>query len=91
MFGGHGLYRHGIFFGIIHGDRLYFRADPRSRRDYINRGMEAFRPSARQVLKSYYEVPLDVLENAEELSRWAEKAWLGAFRAGLRMPGRRRR
>lgn len=74
MFGGWGLYRDRAFFGIIFKGRLYFKTDAASRRAYVERGMEPFRPSATQTLKTYYEVPADVLEEPEELVAWAERA-----------------
>jgi DNA transformation protein len=36
--------------------------------------MKPFRPNAKQTLKSYYQVPADVIEDADELSQWAMKA-----------------
>ena len=36
--------------------------------------MKPFRPSAKQTLKSYYEVPADVLENSDQLAAWAQEA-----------------
>lgn len=74
MFGGHGLYRGEAFFGIIFRGRLYFRTDEASRASYLERGMRPFRPNARQTLGTYYEVPLEVLENTRELERWAVAA-----------------
>lgn len=74
MFGGYGLYRSGLFFGIVHGGRLYFKTDRAGREEYRRRGMGPFRPNEKQTLKSYYEVPLEVLEDDEELSGWAERA-----------------
>ncbi|MGD2218556.1 MAG: TfoX/Sxy family protein, partial [Gemmatimonadales bacterium] len=71
MFGGHGLYREGVFFAIIADGRLYLKTDAASRRDYEGRGMGAFRPNPKQTLKTYYEVPVEVLEDEEELSSWA--------------------
>jgi len=78
MFGGHGLYRDGAFFGILYKGRFYLRTSPRTRKAYVERGMQRFRPNARQTLKSYYEVPADVLEDRDELRRWAERARLSA-------------
>jgi len=77
MFGGHGLYRGPEFFGILHQGRLYFRTDARTRPDYIARGMSPFQPNPRQTLVAYYEVPADVLDDAEILATWA-RASLGA-------------
>lgn len=74
MFGGYGLYAGGIFFGLIFKGRLYFKTDDDSRRNYTERGMKPFRPNPRQTLKTYYEVPLDVLEDAESLTAWARQA-----------------
>ena len=74
MFGGHGLYRGPEFFGILHQGRLYFRTDARTRPDYIARGMLPFRPNPRQTLASYYEVPADLLDDAETLAIWAHAA-----------------
>jgi DNA transformation protein len=74
MFGGHGLYRGGRFFGIIHRGRLYFKIDEASLPDYRAQGMECFRPNERQKLTSFYEVPADVLENQSQLVEWAARA-----------------
>jgi DNA transformation protein and related proteins len=74
MFGGHGLYLGDAFFGIVYKGRLYFRTDEATRSGYVRLGMEPFRPNARQTLKSYYEVPVDVVEDGEALVRWARAA-----------------
>lgn len=71
MFGGYGLYRGKDFFGIIYKGRLYFKTDVTSRRLYLERGLKPFRPNPRQTLKNYYEVPVDILEDRDELVRWA--------------------
>jgi DNA transformation protein and related proteins len=75
MFGGHGLYRDARFFGILYQGRFYLKTSPRTRKDFTGRGMTPFRPNARQTLRSYYEVPADVVEKREVLRRWAERAW----------------
>lgn len=74
MFGGYGLYRHETFFGIIHKGRLYFKTDEASRKDYHERAMTPFQPNAKQTLKNYYEVPVDIIEDQEQLTAWAERA-----------------
>jgi DNA transformation protein len=80
MFGGYGLYSASTFFGILYGGKLYFKTDDATAPDYARHGMEPFRPNDRQLLKSYYEVPADVLENRDELSRWADAAARAAGR-----------
>jgi len=76
MFGGYGLYQGEVFFGIIHKGRLYFKTTETSRAAYRERGMKPFRPSATMTLKTYYEVPIDVMEDAEQLCQWATNAAL---------------
>lgn len=74
MFGGHGLYLERAFFGIVSQGRLYFRTTQGTRAEYERRGMPPFRPSERQTLTSYYEVPADVVEDPQELAAWARQA-----------------
>ena len=74
MFGCSGLYARGQFFGIIHDGRLYFRTTDTTRPVYVAHGMEPFHYNGKQTLWSYYEVPADVLEDAERLTAWAEAA-----------------
>ncbi len=73
MFGGHGIYCNGIFFGIIHKGRLYFKTNDKTRPEYIDEGMKPFRPNVKQTLKNYYEVPVDVMEDPDRLVDWAVK------------------
>ena len=74
MFGGHGLYWRGVIFGLLFRDRLYLKVDERSRSDFEARGMGMFRPNERQSLKSYYEVPPEVLTDPEALISWTREA-----------------
>jgi DNA transformation protein and related proteins len=74
MFGGYGLYHRSTFFGIIHKDRLYFKVTESTAPRYKKHGMKPFRPNAKQTLKSFYEVPVDVIEDAEALTQWATEA-----------------
>lgn len=74
MFGGHGLYWGETIFGILFKGRLYLKVDDRSKGDYPARGMGPFRPNERQTLKSYYEVPPDILADREALVSWAGEA-----------------
>jgi DNA transformation protein len=74
MFGGYGLYQGGIFFGIIARGRLYFKTNAATSAAYRERGMQPFRPSAKQTLTSYCEVPADVIEEPAALAAWAWQA-----------------
>ncbi len=75
MFGGIGLYRDGIFFGIIARDTLFLKVDDRNRRDYERAKMTPFKPYAhRSGTMQYFAVPVDVLESPEDLAAWARKS-----------------
>ena len=74
MFGGYGLYQNGAFFGIIYKGRLYFKTNATTAQSYIEKGMKPFRPNAKMTLKTYYEVPVDIIEDSDRLTQWAGKA-----------------
>ena len=74
MFGGYGLYCGRVFFGIVHKGRLYFKTNATTAPGYRKREMKPFRPNPKQTLNTYYEVPVDVLEDAGELTIWARQA-----------------
>jgi DNA transformation protein len=76
MFGAVGLYREERFFGLIAGDTLYFKVNDSNRGDYEARGMDRFRPypNKPQLSMTYYEVPADTLEDADECVLWARKS-----------------
>jgi DNA transformation protein len=74
MFGGHGLYQDETFFGILHKGELFFKIDASTVGEYRRRKMKPFRPNAKQTLKSYYQVPVDIIEDADELRAWAARA-----------------
>ena len=83
LFGGLGLYWRGTIFGIQFGGKLYLKADERSKADFESRGMGPFRPNERQTLRSYFEVPPDVLADPDALLSWAKEA----IRAGMAFQG----
>ena len=76
MFGAVGLYHEERFFGLIAGDTLYFKVNDSNRGDYEARGMSRFRPFPDKPYWSmtYYEVPADTLEDADECMAWARKS-----------------
>ncbi|MCK4998144.1 MAG: TfoX/Sxy family protein [Anaerohalosphaera sp.] len=81
MFGGIGLYLLGKFFALIADDVLYFKVDDDNRNDYEQASMEPFKPFPdKPQTMQYYEVPIDVLENRDNLKPWADKAYAVAVR-----------
>jgi len=82
MFGGAGLYLKGTIFAIIADDALYFKVDDANRPDYEAAGQGPFNPyGGKSTMSSYYEVPIEVLEDDEKIREWADKAVEAAIRA----------
>jgi DNA transformation protein len=79
MFGGAGLYRGGIMFAVIADDVAYLKVDDSNRDDFLRAGSAPFEPypdKIKTTIRTYYEIPADVLENPAELAQWAERSWL---------------
>jgi DNA transformation protein and related proteins len=90
MFGGLGLYSDEWFFALIDDDVLFFKVDDANREDYLSRGMKAFMPVPGKSSFGYYQVPADVIEEAEDLARWARRSIEVAQRAGQKKRVRRK-
>ncbi|HKS57124.1 MAG TPA: TfoX/Sxy family protein [Steroidobacteraceae bacterium] len=84
MFGGVGLYSGELFFALIDDDVLFFKVDDANREDYVSRGMKAFMPIPNKASMGYFQVPEDVIEEADDLVRWARRSVEVAQRAGVR-------
>jgi DNA transformation protein len=76
MFGGFGLYRDGVIFALISDDTLYLKADAGLGREFQALDMSQFRPRSRgkPLPMPYYEVPPDLLEDAEALRHLARRS-----------------
>jgi len=79
MFGGHGLYSDGTFFGFVLDDVLYLKADDESRPRFLAARLKPFvwnkRPS-----RNYYRAPPDALESPDAALSWAREALAAALR-----------
>ncbi len=83
MFGGVGIYADGVFFALIAEDVLYLRADEETRPAFESRGMGPFLPydDPARPMRGYYQLPGDLLEDAESLGEWVEGAVAASRRA----------
>ena len=90
MFGGHGLYLGGEFFGMVWKGRLWMRTDDRSRAEYRALGSEPIPFGDDPAGNTYWSVPEDVLEDPRRLADWARAAAATPRPAAARK-GRRRR
>ena len=79
MFGGYGLYRDGLIFGIIlSSHELYFKVGDSNRADYEQAGSRQFSYQHTHTNKptkmAYWLVPDEVLEHKETIAIWVKKA-----------------
>ena len=76
MFGGVGLYSGELFFGLIDDDTVFFKTDDTNSADYTARNMPRFMPfpDRPEAVMAYYQVPADIIEDAELLVAWARKS-----------------
>ncbi|HEU5134636.1 MAG TPA: TfoX/Sxy family protein [Steroidobacteraceae bacterium] len=76
MFGGVGLYSGELFFGLVDDDTLFFKSDGTNSAEYIARKMPRFMPfpDRPEAVMAYYQVPADIIEDAEALLAWARKS-----------------
>ena len=84
MFGGTGLYRDGLIFGLAIDDGVYLKTDPKTAEVFRAAGSQPFgyfRKDGRRAEMSYFSLPEDALDNPERLVAWAELAYGAALRA----------
>lgn len=83
MFGGHGLYAHGVMFGLVAGDTLYLKVDDVNRAEFEDAGAEPFvyEKRGKPVALSYYELPAEAHDDESTLVDWARSALDAALRA----------
>jgi DNA transformation protein and related proteins len=74
MFGGHGIYKDDVMFGLVANDRFYIRTDDENKQRFIDQGMEPFvfgERNGKAVVSRYYEPPEAAFVNAQKMKPWA--------------------
>ncbi len=76
MFGGHGYYSNGKMFALVREKSLYLKAGSGNVADFLLTGQL---PYIHQCFGEYfptnfYSVPMDVVEDEEQLTQWITKA-----------------
>lgn len=77
MFGGYGIYCDGQVFAIlIDGGRLYFKVTDLNKSDYeaMKSTPFSYERNGKVISMSYYEIPIEILENSQEATRLARRA-----------------
>jgi DNA transformation protein len=88
MFGGHGVYRDDLIFGIVIDDVFYLKADEVNRGEFAARGlgqlMHESKNSEKKVAMSYRQCPEAAIESASSMGVQARGAMAAAMRAAAK-------
>ena len=81
MFGGHGIFLHGLMFALVADDQLYLKVDEENRAEFEALELPPFwyDKAGKRVAMSYFLAPEAALESAEEMHKWSLSG-LGAAR-----------
>jgi DNA transformation protein len=81
IFGGVGVFIDDRLLAIVMGEKLYLHTDKSNLDDYVARGMPQFKPypNAFDLTTDHHEVPLDVVNDTEQLKVWGERALSAAI------------
>jgi len=82
MFGGEGLFRDHVMFGLVGGDRIFLKTSDDTRRAFITEGCEPFTfhmKGGEAILTSYYALPDRLYDDPDELAQWARAAFAVAL------------
>jgi DNA transformation protein len=82
MFGGAGVYRDGVIFGLVSDRDIYLKCDETTADTFKEAGCRPFtyEKDGKQVEMSYWSLPEEALDDRELLKRWADLA----YQAGVR-------
>jgi len=68
-------------FAVVAEDVAYLKVDDSNRDDFVGAGSAPFEPypdKIKTTIRTYFEIPADVLEDPAELAQWAQRSWLVA-------------
>src|SRR5688572_12687534 len=84
MFGGAGVFRDGLMFGLISDEVLYLKADAETVADFEAEGLGPFTYGTKngdRILTSYWRAPERLLDDDDEMRAWCRRAAEVATRA----------
>jgi len=93
MFGGHGVFRDGLMFGLVADGEFYVKADDDNCEEFVNGELSqfAYDKAGKTVLMSYYALPESALEDADEMLFWARLGFDAALRGQQKKKPKKRR
>ena len=91
MFGGHGLYCDGVFFGIVMDGTLYLKTDDQNRAEFERAGSEIFSYSrkGKRATLNFYRAPEAAMDSTHLMLPWARSALSAALRARAGKPSQK--
>jgi len=83
MFGGYAIYKNKLPIALSFDDTLYFKVDLENQADYQAVGSHPFtyEKGGKTIKISNWMVPIEILDDPEQLLEWTEKAYQVALRA----------
>lgn len=82
MFGGIGIYSGTIIFAVVDNDQLFFRVSAEDIPRFESHGMGPFAPiPGKPPMRSYFQVPEEILNDRSELPLWIHRAIQAALDA----------
>lgn len=93
MFGGAGVYYKDQMFALIADERIYLKANEETRKAFATEGCGPFKFENKngEILEmSYWEIPPRLLDNTDELAKWARRAYEVAIAGRAKKPDKRR-
>jgi DNA transformation protein len=83
MFGGYGVYFHGVMFGLYAAGRLYLKTDEKNLPQFIAERCEPYTYVQRgKIVKlSYWSAPDIMMDERDQAPVWARSAFDAALRA----------
>ena len=77
MFGGAGIFRDGLMFGLIADEVLYLKADTETVADFEAEGLGPFTYGTKngdRILTSYWRAPERLVDDDDEMRLWCRRA-----------------
>ena len=95
MFGGAGIFRHGLMYGLALSDgRVSLKADEQTIADFTTEGCEEWqyiRKNGKATTMGYWYMPERLSEDPDALLEWSMKAFDVAVRADRKKPPSQRK
>ncbi len=93
MFGGAGVYYKDQMFALLAGERIFLKVNEETRGAFEAERCKPFvfeSKDGETIMTSYVEVPPRLLDDTDELARWAQRAYEAAVKGrGKKKPARK--